>query len=113
MPGAVRGMVEFGSDPVELLRRLIRFDTSNPPGGERQCIEWIRGLLEGAGLEVRLLGRDPERPNLVCRLPGRGTAPPLLLQGTWTSSRPRASGGTIPLVATWPAARSGGAARST
>jgi acetylornithine deacetylase/succinyl-diaminopimelate desuccinylase-like protein len=80
MPGAGIGM-EFGSDPVELLRRLIRFDTSNPPGGERQCIEWIRGLLEGAGLEVRLLGRDRERPNLICRLPGRGSAPPLLLQG--------------------------------
>jgi hypothetical protein len=23
--------------PAELLQRLIRFDTSNPPGGERDC----------------------------------------------------------------------------
>jgi hypothetical protein len=27
--------------PAELLQRLIRFDTSNPPGGERACIEWV------------------------------------------------------------------------
>jgi acetylornithine deacetylase/succinyl-diaminopimelate desuccinylase-like protein len=67
--------------PVELLRQLLRFDTTNPPGGERECIEWIRGLLEGLGVELRIVGREPERPNLVARLPGRGAAPPLLLQG--------------------------------
>ncbi len=67
--------------PAELLARLLRFDTTNPPGGERECIEWIRGLLEELGCEVRLLGSDPERPNLVARLEGEGTRPPLLLQG--------------------------------
>jgi acetylornithine deacetylase/succinyl-diaminopimelate desuccinylase-like protein len=74
-------MVADEIDAVELLRKLIRFDTSNPPGGERECIEWVRGLLEELGCEVRLLGREPERPNLVARLAGRGAAPPLLLQG--------------------------------
>jgi acetylornithine deacetylase/succinyl-diaminopimelate desuccinylase-like protein len=67
--------------PVELLQQLLRFDTSNPPGAERECIEWIRGLLEGLGCEVRLLARDPERPSLIARLAGRGESPPLLLQG--------------------------------
>ena len=36
--------------PAELLARLLRFDTTNPPGNERECIEWIRGLLEELGL---------------------------------------------------------------
>jgi acetylornithine deacetylase/succinyl-diaminopimelate desuccinylase-like protein len=67
--------------PVELLRRLLRFDTSNPPGGERECIDWIKGLLEQLGCEVRLFAQEPERPNLVARLQGRGSSPPLLLQG--------------------------------
>ena len=67
--------------PLQLLQRLLRFDTSNPPGGERECIEWIKGLLEDLGCEVRLLARDPERPNLVARLAGRGASAPLLLQG--------------------------------
>ena len=67
--------------PVELLAQLLRFDTTNPPGNERDCIEWIRGLLEELGCEVRILGRRPERPNLIARLAGAGAAPPLLLQG--------------------------------
>ncbi len=67
--------------PAELLQRLIRFDTSNPPGNEGECIEWIRGLLEDLGCEVRILSRDGARPNLVARLAGRGESAPLLLQG--------------------------------
>jgi acetylornithine deacetylase/succinyl-diaminopimelate desuccinylase-like protein len=67
--------------PVELLQALLRFDTTNPPGNERECIEWIRGLLEELGCEVTLRASDPVRPNLIARLPGRGIAPPLLLQG--------------------------------
>jgi acetylornithine deacetylase/succinyl-diaminopimelate desuccinylase-like protein len=66
---------------VELLQQLIRFDTSNPPGNERECIEWIRGLLEEFGCDVRILACDPARPNLIARLPGRGESAPLLLQG--------------------------------
>ncbi len=67
--------------PVELLQALLRFDTSNPPGGERECIEWIRGLLERLGCETRIVAADAERPNLIARLRGRGASPPLLLQG--------------------------------
>jgi acetylornithine deacetylase/succinyl-diaminopimelate desuccinylase-like protein len=67
--------------PLELLQRLLRFDTSNPPGNERECIEWIKGLLEALGCEVRILAREDERPNLIARIAGRGESPPLLLQG--------------------------------
>jgi acetylornithine deacetylase/succinyl-diaminopimelate desuccinylase-like protein len=67
--------------PLELLQRLLRFDTSNPPGNERECIEWIKGLLEELGCEVRILAEQPERPNLIARIAGRGESPPLLLQG--------------------------------
>ncbi len=67
--------------PVELLQRLLRFDTSNPPGNERECIDWIRGLLEGLGCEVCIVASEAERPNLIARLAGRGECAPLLLQG--------------------------------
>jgi acetylornithine deacetylase/succinyl-diaminopimelate desuccinylase-like protein len=67
--------------PVELLRELIRFDTTNPPGNEAKCIAYLRRLLEDAGCEVELYAKDPARPNLVARLHGRGGRPPLLLQG--------------------------------
>jgi acetylornithine deacetylase/succinyl-diaminopimelate desuccinylase-like protein len=67
--------------PVELLRRLIRFDTTNPPGGERECLAWAAGLLEDLGCDVRMLAREADRPNLIARISGRGACPPLLLQG--------------------------------
>jgi acetylornithine deacetylase/succinyl-diaminopimelate desuccinylase-like protein len=67
--------------PAEILQRLIRFDTSNPPGNERECIDWLRGVLEDRGCDVRILARDPARPNLIARLRGRGVCGPLLLQG--------------------------------
>ena len=66
---------------AELARELIRFDTVSPPGSERELIGWLAPQLEAAGLEVRVLARDPERPNIVARLAGRGAAPPLLLHG--------------------------------
>jgi acetylornithine deacetylase/succinyl-diaminopimelate desuccinylase-like protein len=67
--------------PAELLQRLIRFDTSNPPGGERACIDWVQQLLAGSGCDVQIVAKDPERPNLISRLRGEGRAPALLLQG--------------------------------
>jgi len=72
---------EIWTRPAELLRDLIRFDTTNPPGNERACIAHIEGLLADAGIESTIRSRDAERPNLIARLPGRGAAPPLLLQG--------------------------------
>jgi acetylornithine deacetylase/succinyl-diaminopimelate desuccinylase-like protein len=67
--------------PAELLQRLIRFDTTNPPGNEGECIGFIEGLLRDAGIESSIFARAPERPNLIARMPGRGAAPPLLLYG--------------------------------
>ena len=67
--------------PVELLQRLIRFDTTNPPGNEGTCIEFLRDLLERAGLEVELHAKEPGRPNLVSRIGGSGGGTPLLLYG--------------------------------
>jgi acetylornithine deacetylase/succinyl-diaminopimelate desuccinylase-like protein len=68
--------------PAELLQRLIRFDTTNPPGNEAECVEFVRGLLDDAGCETELYAKDPARPNLVSRLRGsNGNSAPLLLQG--------------------------------
>lgn len=67
--------------PVELLQALIRFDTTNPPGAEAECLAFVAGRLREAGIEPQLLAQDPARPNLVARLPGRGEAPPVMLYG--------------------------------
>ncbi|MGK5092963.1 M20/M25/M40 family metallo-hydrolase [Deltaproteobacteria bacterium TL4] len=67
--------------PVELLQNLIRFDTTNPPGNEIECIRYIEGLLKSVGLETQIIAKHRNRPNLIARLPGRGNASPLLLYG--------------------------------
>jgi acetylornithine deacetylase/succinyl-diaminopimelate desuccinylase-like protein len=67
--------------PAELLQRLIRFDTTNPPGNEAECIAFINELLTGCGIKTTILARTPERPNLIARLSSQGKAPPLLLYG--------------------------------
>ncbi|HEX6547654.1 MAG TPA: M20/M25/M40 family metallo-hydrolase [Candidatus Dormibacteraeota bacterium] len=66
---------------ADLTRELIRFDTTNPPGDEVACIDHLRGMFEVAGASIWVGGEVPNRPNLVARIPGRGEAPPLLLQG--------------------------------
>lgn len=69
-------------DPVGLLVRLLRFDTTNPPGGEAPLIRYVERLLRGAGIEsVEIVAAEPGRPNLVARLRGEGAAAPLLLYG--------------------------------
>jgi acetylornithine deacetylase/succinyl-diaminopimelate desuccinylase-like protein len=60
------------AEATELLQRLIRFDTVNPPGNERGAQEHLAGHLRDAGFECELLGRTEERPNLIARLPAEG-----------------------------------------
>jgi acetylornithine deacetylase/succinyl-diaminopimelate desuccinylase-like protein len=67
--------------PLEILQNLVRFDTTNPPGDERECILYIDGLLKEAGIQTELVGRTHQRPNLIARLKGGGNAAPLLLYG--------------------------------
>jgi len=67
--------------PVEILQNLIRFDTTNPPGNEAECIAYVNKLLSEAGFTTTLLAKDPNRPNLITRLKGQGNAPPFLLYG--------------------------------
>jgi acetylornithine deacetylase/succinyl-diaminopimelate desuccinylase-like protein len=66
---------------TELLQQLIRFDTTNPPGNEAECVDFIRTQLEEAGVATELYAKEPDRPNLVARLRGTGSSAPLLLQG--------------------------------
>jgi len=61
--------------PTELLRNLIRFDTTNPPGNEVACVQYIDKLLTDAGFETVLRAKEANRPNLITRLGGEGQCP--------------------------------------
>ena len=63
---------------TELLRELIRVDTTNPPGNETKAAELLRDYLGDHGVESELIARMPERANLVARIRGGGDGPRLL-----------------------------------
>jgi acetylornithine deacetylase/succinyl-diaminopimelate desuccinylase-like protein len=71
----------LGAEAVELLQRLIRIDTTNPPGNEREAQELLAAELGDAGFDCELIGVEDERPNLVARLRGDGDGPTLCLLG--------------------------------
>ena len=64
-----------------ILRKLIRFQTVNPPGNERPAARYLADLLRQDGLEPELFEAAPARTNLICRLKGTGEKPPLQLDG--------------------------------
>jgi acetylornithine deacetylase/succinyl-diaminopimelate desuccinylase-like protein len=71
--------VSVRDEVVDLLQRLIRLDTVNPPGNETIAAELLREYLEASGVQCELYSKVPERANLVARIPGRGDGPRLAL----------------------------------
>jgi acetylornithine deacetylase/succinyl-diaminopimelate desuccinylase-like protein len=70
--------VDLQQETADVLSRLIRFNTVNPPGDEREAMQWLKGYLEDAGLECELAGESDRRPNLVATLRGEAEDGPVL-----------------------------------
>src|SRR5947209_19459862 len=68
-------------ETTEVLQRLVRFNTVNPPGNERPALEYLASYLEEAGFETEVLGAVEDRPNLVADLRGAGDGPTLCYLG--------------------------------
>src|SRR5205809_2520140 len=66
-------------EATDLLQRLIRLDTVNPPGNETIAADLLRNYLAESGVDAELYAKVPERANLVARIPGRAGEPRLLL----------------------------------
>jgi len=60
---------------------MIRFDTTNPPGNETPCLEYVAGVLRQDGIDYSILESAPTRGNLVARLKGNGSKPPFMMMG--------------------------------
>jgi acetylornithine deacetylase/succinyl-diaminopimelate desuccinylase-like protein len=78
-----------GAEAQELLRRLVRFNTVNPPGDERAAQEYLAYHLQQAGFDCELLGAEPGRPNLLARLRAKDGPP---------ASEPAGDGPTLCLL---------------
>jgi acetylornithine deacetylase/succinyl-diaminopimelate desuccinylase-like protein len=74
--------VDWKKQDVEVLqhyRSLIQIDSSNPPGNETKVVEYLKKVLEGAGIPTQTFSNDPTRATLVARIKGNGTKKPLLI----------------------------------
>ena len=56
-------------------------DTTDPPGGEKPVVDYLKQVLEAEGIAVQTFALEPHRPNLVARIKGSGKQRPLLLMG--------------------------------
>ena len=66
---------------VDLLRRLTRIDTGNPPGDTRAAADLVRRFLGAEGVPCRTEAPRPEMPNLVSTFAGRRNGRRLVLNG--------------------------------
>ena len=56
---------------------IIKMDTTDPPGGEKPVVDYIKQVLEADGIAVQTFAMEPHRPNLVARIKGSGKQRPL------------------------------------
>jgi succinyl-diaminopimelate desuccinylase len=70
-----------GSDAIALTRSLLRFDTVNPPGRERDCARYAGGLLEEWGYRVDYHEYADSRTSVIARAGGSDSSAPLCLTG--------------------------------
>ncbi len=56
---------------VKLTQKLVRFDSSNPPGLEYECAKFIERDMRSLGLEVKTVSYAKNRPNIIATLRGQ------------------------------------------
>jgi succinyl-diaminopimelate desuccinylase len=69
------------ADAVALTRDLLRFDTINPPGRERDCARWAGALLQEWGFKVDYHEYADSRTSVIARAGGREGTAPLCMTG--------------------------------
>lgn len=66
---------------ISLTRKLLTFNTINPPGMERVCARYLGGLLEDGGYQVGYFEYDEGRTSLVAIRRGSGEKGALCFSG--------------------------------
>ena len=71
----------MSTQPVQLTRDLLHFNTINPPGMERDCARHLGKLLEAAGFVVKYHEFAEARTSVVATIGGRHEKPPICFTG--------------------------------
>jgi acetylornithine deacetylase/succinyl-diaminopimelate desuccinylase-like protein len=69
------------AETLQHFRALVQIDTSNPPGNETRAVDYVKQVLDKAGIPVEVFASDANRSNLVARIKGNGKKKPILVMG--------------------------------
>jgi len=72
---------EVGEEAINHLIKLVRINTSNPPGNETEAANYLKAALAAEGIDSEMFALDPNRANLVVRINGNGSKRPILIMG--------------------------------
>lgn len=70
---------EVTDESAKLLSEYIKFNTTNPPGDERDAAYFLSEVLKKNGLMPEVFISNGKRANLICRLKGAEDKKPLIL----------------------------------
>jgi len=65
------------AETIQLLQDLIRINTTNPPGNEGKCAEYLKARFEREGIDCEVIG-EPGRENALAKIRGAREKPRLL-----------------------------------
>src|SRR5213083_982300 len=69
----------LGEEAVDLLRRYLMVDTTNPPGNEIAGARFLAEVLDGDGIASEIVEGAPGRANLRARVSGDGSLGAIVL----------------------------------
>jgi len=67
------------NEAVDLLRRYIKLDTTNPPGNEYLATDFFQRIFQAEGIECRTYEPKPGRTSIRAEIQGSGTQGPVIL----------------------------------
>jgi acetylornithine deacetylase/succinyl-diaminopimelate desuccinylase family protein len=68
-------------DPVSLAQKMVRINSENPPGKEKELADFMADMLKASGLEVLEYDFKPKRPNVVAVYSSGSNARSLIFNG--------------------------------
>lgn len=66
-------------DLVDILKDLVRLDTTNPPGNEAIAVDYLASLLADFGIASEIVEPEPTRASIVARIGPEAGKPPVIL----------------------------------
>src|SRR4051812_37971550 len=67
------------AETLERLRKIIRFDTTNPPGNELALARYLEAVFAAEGIETTVFEPTTNRAVLIARIRGSGACRPVML----------------------------------